>query len=54
MSQEFKPHPVLSNYEASRDGIVRNRRLKNTIKKMYNTMRYLMFTAGGKNITFTE
>ena len=48
MSQEFRSHPLLSNYEASRDGIVRHRILKNTLKKMYNTTGYLMFTAGGK------
>ena len=48
MNQDFRPHPVLVNYEASRDGIIRNRRLKNPLREMYNSHRYLRFTAGKK------
>jgi len=47
MSKEFRPHPVLSNYEASRDGIVRNRRLKKPFGYV-NNAGYLMFTVGKK------
>jgi hypothetical protein len=46
MEQEFKPHPVLVNYEASRDGIVRNCRLKKPVGNINNSG-YLRFTAGG-------
>ena len=48
MEQEFRPHPVLVNYEASRDGIVRNRRLKKPVG-FVNNSGYLRFSAGGKN-----
>ena len=47
MEQEFRPHPVLINYEASRGGIVRNRRLKKPVGTV-NNMGYLCFGAGGK------
>ena len=47
MSQDFRPHPVLVNYEASSDGVVRNSRLKKPIGWV-SKMRYLMFTAGKK------
>ena len=47
MSQEFKSHPVLSNYEASHDGIVRNRRLKKPVGIVSNAG-YLRFSAWKK------
>ena len=47
MSQEFHPHPILVNYEVSRDGIVRNRRLQKPIGFVSN-MGYLMFTVEKK------
>ena len=47
MSQDFRPHPVLVNYEASSDGVVRNRRLKKSVGCV-NNMGYLTFTAGKK------
>ena len=47
MSQEFRPHPVLVNYEASREGVVRNRRLKKPVGVVSN-QGYLRFGAGGK------
>ena len=48
MEQEFRPHPVLVNYEASRDGVVRNRRLKKLIGYVTN-MGYMQFTVGKKH-----
>jgi len=45
MEQEFRP--VLDNYEASRDGIVRNRRLKKPVGYI-NNQGYLCFGAGEK------
>ena len=48
MNQDFIPHPVLVNYEASPDGIVRNRRLKKPVG-IVNNMGYLIFTVGGKS-----
>ena len=47
MSQEFHPHPILVNYEASRDGIVRHCILKNPIGCLSN-MGYLMFSVRKK------
>ena len=47
MSQDFKSHPVLVNYEASRDGVVRHRRLQKPVGWVNNTG-YLMFSAGKK------
>jgi hypothetical protein len=47
MNEEFRPHPVLVNYEASRDGIVRNRRLKKPVGWV-NNMGYLTFSVGKK------
>lgn len=47
MNQEFRPHPVITNYEASRDGVVRNRRLKKAVGNL-NNRGYLQFNAGGK------
>lgn len=47
MDQEFRPHPVITNYEASRCGVVRNRRLKKPVGSP-NNMGYLKFGAGGK------
>jgi hypothetical protein len=47
MTQEFRQHPVSTNYEASSDGVVRNRRLKNPVGRD-NGMGYLMFTVGKK------
>jgi hypothetical protein len=47
MSQDFKPHPVLVNYEASPDGVVRNRRLKKPVGFL-NNHGYLRFGAGKK------
>jgi len=41
MDQNFKPHPVLVNYEVSRDGVVRNRRLKKSVGWV-NNMGYLI------------
>ena len=46
MSQDFRPHPVL-NYEASPDGVVRHRRLKNPVGWV-NNRGYLRFTVGKK------
>ena len=45
MSQDFRPHPILVNYEASSDGVVRNRRLKKPVGIVNNT-RYLRFAVG--------
>ena len=45
MEQEFRP--VLDNYEASRDGIIRNRRLKKPVGYI-NNQGYLCFGAGEK------
>ena len=50
MDQDFRPHPVLVDYDASRGGVLRHCRLKKPLKGVYNSMRYLMFTAGKKNI----
>ena len=47
MSQYFIPHPVLINYEASRDGVVRNRRLKKPVGRVDNHG-YLRFSTGKK------
>ena len=47
MSQDFRPHPVLVNYEASSDGVIRNSRLKKPIGRV-NNRGYLMFGAGKK------
>ena len=47
MSQDFRPHPVLVNYEASPDGVVRHRRLKKPVGVVDNHG-YLRFTAGKK------
>ena len=47
MSQDFKPHPVLVNYEASADGVVRHRRLKKPVGFLSN-QGYLRFFAGLK------
>ena len=47
MSQDFRPRPVLVNCDASRDGVVRNRRLKKPVGSV-NNMGYLMFSAGKK------
>ena len=46
MSQNLRPHPVLVNYEASCEGVVRNRRLKKPVGSV-NNQGYLHFTAGG-------
>jgi hypothetical protein len=45
MEQEFRP--ILDNYEASRDGIVRNRRLKKPVGYI-NNMGYMQFGVGKK------
>ena len=47
MSQDFRPHPVLVNYEASPDGVIRHRRLKKPVGIVSNAG-YLIFTAGKK------
>ena len=47
MEQDFRPHPVLVNYEASRDGVVRNCRRKKPVGVVSNAG-YLRFTAGKK------
>ena len=47
MDQNFKPHPVLVNYEASSDGVVIHRRLKKPVGVFSNTG-YFMFTVGKK------
>ena len=47
MSQEFKPHPVLVNYEASGDGVVRNRNLMKPVGYVTN-MGYLRVGIGKK------
>ena len=46
MSQDFKPHPLLDNYEASRDGVVRHRRLKRSVGFLDN---HGCLTAGKKH-----
>ena len=46
MNQEFRQHPVITNYEASSDGVVRNRGLKKPVGSV-NNQGYL-FTVGGK------
>jgi len=48
MEQEFRPHPLLVNYEASRCGIVRHRRLKKPLG-FVNNSGYMCVTVGGKN-----
>ena len=47
MDQEFRTHPVLVNYEASRDGVIRHCRLKKPVGVVNNSW-YLRFTAGKK------
>ena len=47
MSQDFRPHPLLVNYELSPDGVIRNRILKNPVG-WANNMGYLIFNAGEK------
>ena len=47
MGHEFNPHPVLVNYEASRDGVVRNCRLKKPVGYV-SKMGFLRFSAVGK------
>ena len=47
MSQDFRPHPVLVNYEASSDGVVRNCRLNKLVGSVNNSG-YLRFSAGKK------
>ena len=47
MEQNFRPHPVFFNYEASRDGVVRHRILKNPVAVVSN-MGYLAFSVGKK------
>ena len=49
MSQDFRPHSVLVNYEASCDGVIRNCRLKNYVS-VVNNRGYLMFGAGKEDI----
>jgi hypothetical protein len=53
MNKEFEPHPVIANYKASRDGIIRHYRQKKPVGRD-NGMRYLVFTVGGKNILIRE
>ena len=48
MSQDFKSHPILVNYEASPDGIVRHCRLKKPIGTI-DSHGYMRFTVGGKS-----
>jgi len=45
MEQEFRP--IFDNYEASRDGIIRNRRLKKPVGYI-NNMGYMQFGVGKK------
>ncbi len=47
MNQDFRPHPILVDYEISADGVVRNRRLKKPIG-FVNNQGYLRFGAGGR------
>ena len=47
MDQEFRRHPVLVNYEASRDGVIRHSILKKPVG-VVNNSGYLRFTAGKK------
>ena len=47
MSQDFRPHPVLVNYEESRDGVVRDRILKKPVGYV-NNMGYLIFSVSSK------
>jgi len=48
MSQDFKPHPVLVNYEASADGVVSHRIIKKPVGWVTNRG-YLRFGAGKKS-----
>jgi len=47
MNQDFRPHPILVNYEFSADGVVRNRRLKKPIG-FVNNQGYLQFGVRGR------
>ena len=47
MSQDFRPHTIHVNYEASPDGVVRNYRLKKPVG-IVNSHGYLLFGAGKK------
>ena len=51
MNQNFQPHPVLVNYEASRDGIIRHCRLKKPVGSVTN-MGDLMCGAGKNKYYF--
>jgi hypothetical protein len=44
---EFVKHPIITNYEASRDGTIRNCRRKKPVGSIDNTG-YLRFTANGQ------
>ena len=48
MNQIFRPLPVHVNYEASRDGVIRHRRLKKSVGWV-NKMGDLMFSVCVKN-----
>ena len=48
MDKEFRIHPGLVNYEAFRDCVIRNRRLKKLVGWV-NNMGYLTFNVGKKN-----
>ena len=45
---EFVSHPIITNYEANRNGIIRNCRLKKPVGSVTNAG-YLAFKASGKN-----
>jgi hypothetical protein len=47
MNQEFRPHPVITEYEASCNGVVRHRKLKKPVGVVSN-INYLKFGAGQK------
>ena len=37
IDDEYVPHPIYTNYEASRNGYIRNRRLQNNLGNIINT-----------------
>ena len=47
MDQDFRPHPVIVNYETSRDGVIGNCKLKKPVGVVSNTG-YFIFGAGKK------
>ncbi len=48
---EFVSHPILTNYEANRNGIIRNCRLKKPVG-IVNNAGYLVCNTKGNNLIF--